>query len=74
MLVTFFFYEEISVTTFITLSHHSKFIGSKANHSFARLTRTFGSVFGQVCTKDYGHMDGWTDLQMALWMRDRAFY
>ena len=68
------FYEVISVTTTKTLSRHLKFIVAEANCVFAWFTRAYGSIFGKVCAKDYGQMDGWAGFQTDLWMRDRAFY
>ena len=46
----------------------------KPNCFVAWFARAYGSVFGKVCAKDYGQMDGWAGFQTDLWMRDRAFY
>ena len=60
------FYEVISVTTTKTLSRHSKFIVSLPNFLEAWFARAYGSVFGKVCAKDYGQMDGWAGFQTDL--------
>ena len=66
MLVTFYSYAVISVTSSIILSSHLKLFGSKANLAFyavnlcpwIRLVKVFANVYGMLDEPTDGAVDG----------------